>query len=285
MPMLSQLDIIKSLGKSIVIFPFNEANLKENSYNLTASKYAFATKDSNVERYKMIHKGKSCVISKNGVNQIILLPHSTTLIITEEILGVTSVGGTYHSKVGLASIGLGHIGTMLGPNFCGHSLIAVHNISDEIKNINVGDTFSSVVFHKLDTPPANERNATVNAHLDKFSQFGIMEDTSEINEDWKTRISDVSDKMQQSAPYLEFKKKIWRYRMNEIKTYINFKNIFILFLIFSFLMSANILQLLSNLQIVDHDTANNYHSFFYNIALSGLGVFIFQLLFASLRKK
>ena len=36
--MLSKYDIISELGKGINIFPFNEDNLKDNSYNLTAAK-------------------------------------------------------------------------------------------------------------------------------------------------------------------------------------------------------------------------------------------------------
>lgn len=215
--MLSQIDIVKALGSDIVIFPFNEDNLKENSYNLTTSRYAFASRDSKVAGCK-IKKGKSSIALIDGIETIVLLPRSTTLIVTEEVLGVASLGGTYHSKVGLASIGLGHIGTMLGPNFCGHSLIAVHNISDQIKHINIGDSFASVVFHKLDTP-VNQNNPTVNAHLDKFTQFGITEDTSCINEDWKSRIDEVSDRMKQSDSYKIFKKKKWRYKHTELLSY------------------------------------------------------------------
>lgn len=272
--MLSQVDIVKALGTSINIHPFNEKNLKENSYNLTASKWAFATKDSKFERYK-IKKGMSCVVSKSGIEQIVLLPNSTTLIVTEELIGVTSIGGTYHSKVGMASIGLGHIGTMLGPNFCGHSLIALHNVSDEIKFINVGDTFVSVVFHKLDTP-ITDKNPTVNAHLDKFSQFGIQEDTSKINEDWKTNIRDVSDKMKQSDSYRSFMQKVGRYRFSRIKSYLSWPNFFVLMLMVSLILSPFILEFLSSKQFVASQTADSYRNFFYNIGLSGVVVVIFQ---------
>ncbi|WP_435234500.1 dCTP deaminase domain-containing protein [Psychromonas sp. PT13] len=281
--MLSQIDIVKALGNSINIFPFKENNLKENSYNLTASRYAYASKDSDVERYK-IKKGKSCVVSKSGVEQIVLLPHSTTLMITEEVIGVTSIGGTYHSKVGLASIGFGHIGTMLGPHFCGHSLIAVHNISDEIKHINVGDTFASIVFHKLDTPIIGQ-NATVNAHLDKFSSFGILEDISKISEDWKTRVNEISDRMKQSGSYKTFKKKIWRYRISAAKSYLNIGNVIVLVLMLSIFLSPNILVFLSKHQYIEAQTVTSYHSFFYNIALSGVGVFLFQGLYSLLKRK
>lgn len=281
--MLSQIDIMKSLGKSIAIYPFKEDNLKENSYNLTASEHAFATKDADVDGFS-IKSGENCVVLKENKQQIVLLPHSTTLIVTEEILGVTSIGGTYHSKVGLVSIGLGHIGTMLGPNFCGHSLIAVHNISDDLIFVPVGDTFSSVVFHRLDTPFI-ERNATVNAHLDKFSRFGIKADTSSISEDWKTRINDVADKMKQSNAYVTYRKKMWRYRVNALKTYINTVNFITLFAVVCFFASPWIVGVLAEFDFINTEAAIKYHSFFYNIALSGVGVFTFQFLFSFLKRR
>ncbi|MGU9409619.1 hypothetical protein ACV31O_07975 [Clostridium perfringens] len=46
--MFSGLDIDKELGKGINIYPFNENNLKENSINLNASKYAWSMKKGKV---------------------------------------------------------------------------------------------------------------------------------------------------------------------------------------------------------------------------------------------
>lgn len=83
---------------------------------------------------------------------IVLLPHTTTLIETTEVLGVTNnIGGALHSKVGLVSKGIGHIGTMLGPGYCGHLLIALHNITDDAIAIKVGSTFVSLAFDYLTT--------------------------------------------------------------------------------------------------------------------------------------
>ena len=46
--MFSKSDINKELGKGINIYPFNEKNIKENSINLTASKYAWSIKEGEV---------------------------------------------------------------------------------------------------------------------------------------------------------------------------------------------------------------------------------------------
>lgn len=99
------------------------------------------------------------------------------MIETEDVLGVeNNIGGTYHSKVGLVSQGLGHIGTMLGPNFSGHSLIAIHNVSKEVLTIKVGDTFVSAVFNYLNTA-IYTNNATKNGYLEKLSELGIQLNT------------------------------------------------------------------------------------------------------------
>lgn len=279
--MLSQNDIVKELGRGINIHPFKEENLKENSYNLTASEHAWATKNS--RQYK-IKKGKSCVRVVDGNKQIILLPLSTTLIVTEEVIGVGSIGGTYHSKVGLVSTGLGHIGTMLGPNFCGHSLIAIHNISEEIKMIKVGETFASVVFHKLDTP-SFAINATYNGHIDKYIKLGITENFDSITEDWKSRISDISDRMKQSQTYKEFKDKVWRYRRNEMRAYINVRNVFIAVLVLSLMLSPIIIENLAAFGMIEIQTKEDYTKFFYNVGLSGIFVLVFQVLYSSIKPK
>ena len=112
--MLSDVDIVRELGKNIVIFPFNENNLKGASYNLTASKYAW-----NVST-------KQTAFDPNS-DKIILQPESTTVIETNEIIWVSKkIAGSYHSKVILVSKGTGHIGTTLDPEYIGCSLISAY---------------------------------------------------------------------------------------------------------------------------------------------------------------
>ena len=127
-----------------------------------------------------------------------ILPLSTTLIETKEVLAVSSkIGGTYHSKVGLVSKGLGHIGTMVGPNYSGDSLIALHNISNELLVLSVGESFVSVVFHYLNTP-FTYSNPTTSGHTDKFSSLGLeVSETqlAELNQDWKKKFEEVQKKM------------------------------------------------------------------------------------------
>ena len=116
--MFSKIDIQKSLGKDIIFFPFKEDNIKENSLNLTVSKWAWTltevdqsalTKNGNDGEKKYGEK-KSCLINKDGKDCIILFPFSTTMVITNEFLAIgKSIGGTIHTRVGTAALGVGHI--------------------------------------------------------------------------------------------------------------------------------------------------------------------------------
>ena len=167
--MLSKRDIEKELGKGINIVPVIRDNFKENSINLTVSENAWTQSSATVYWYggesfglKDIPAKKKTLSFRRGskcefyVNRnhgkadkyIILLPHTTTLIETSEVIGVANyIGGALHSKVGLVAKGIGHIGTMLGPGFCGHLLVSLHNITEEIIALKVGTTFVSLSFN------------------------------------------------------------------------------------------------------------------------------------------
>ncbi|KFX56021.1 deoxycytidine deaminase [Clostridium botulinum] len=247
--MLSIVDIQKELGKGINLVPFRDKNIKENSINLSASCYAWTMSNGNVfrngdrwilggdnnekkctgENFKLL-KGKSAVYEINGKKEIILLPFATTLIETEEVLAVgNNIGGTYHSKVGLVSQGLGHIGTMLGPNFSGHSLIAIHNVSKEVLTIEIGETFISVAFNYLTTPIATN-NATRNGHLEKLSELGVQLDTKErevLDEDWKSSTIRVREKLKEDKNFKQYEDTLQRKKYENLKKYINKNNIII----------------------------------------------------------
>lgn len=287
--MLSIIDIQKELGKGINIVPFRDKNIKENSINLSASCYAWAMSngvvfkngdrwildtDNNEEKYtgenfKLV-KGKSAVYGKK---EIILLPFSTTLIETEEVLAVgKNIGGTYHSKVGLVSQGLGHIGTMLGPNFSGHSLIAVHNVSKEVLTIGVGETFVSVVFNYL-TTPIYTNNATRNGHLEKLSELGVQLGVKErkiLDEDWKSSTNRVREKLKEDIEFKQYQKALQEKKYEKLKRYINKKNIFIgsgiVFFIVIFYLLASFIDSKHNNSI--------WSDRFWNVGFSGVSVVI-----------
>ncbi|HLO89093.1 MAG TPA: deoxycytidine triphosphate deaminase [Nostocaceae cyanobacterium] len=140
MSTLSDRDIKRELGNNILIYPFNEGNLKGASYNLTASKLAWTIRD-----------GKS--IYDSTKEKIIIPPNSTVLIYTNEAIWVAKkISGTYHSKVRLVSQGMGHIGTTLDPDYKGVSLVSVHNHSEKSIELEPEkDTFASLIFNYVKT--------------------------------------------------------------------------------------------------------------------------------------
>lgn len=109
----------------------------------------------------------------NNEKFIILLLLSTTLVETNEVLAVDNhIGGCYHSKVSIVSLGVGHIGTMLGPNFSGHSLIALHNLSETPIKLSINESFVSLTFYYLHTP-IDYPNHTINSHIDKLERLRL----------------------------------------------------------------------------------------------------------------
>lgn len=302
--MLSKIDIEQELGKNINIYPFNHDNFKENSVNLCASSFAWTLSHGKVFYNKKNHslqkekgnkhssdflektftKGNSAVWKLNNISYIILLPHSTTLIETEEVLATgNNIGGTYHSKVGIVSQGLGHIGTMLGPNFTGNSLIAIHNISDEILKIRVGDSFVSVVFHYLDSP-INASNPTVSGHLDKMAQLGInlnSYESSKLSEDWRKKKEEVREKMINSNPYKRYlnSKKINLF--TSIRQYFNKTNLIIIIIL-------TIIVVGSLLLCLHYDKQNNNRAYleqWWDIFKQGIIITIIITLLTNIKKR
>ncbi|MCF2611787.1 dCTP deaminase domain-containing protein [Fusobacterium perfoetens] len=136
---LSDKQFMKHLGIDIFIYPFNENNLKGSSYNLTASRVAYYQD----ENKNLI----SALVSKD---KIIIPPQKLVFIQTEESIYTTRrICGTYHTKVKWVSAGLSSISTTLDPCYFGTSLIAVRNFSDKNIELDVGETFCTLIFHKI----------------------------------------------------------------------------------------------------------------------------------------
>lgn len=171
--MLSIEDIYHEIGKNIFICPIDTDNFRDNSIDLTASEFAWSSKGQYL--YDPI------------LDAIIVPPHETACILTRESIYITrKIGGTYHSRVSLVKQGFGHVGTMLDPEYCGQSLIMLHNLTDEeqridnIKQSVHGARIVSLVFYYLKTPISEKGLATPPGHLEKISKI----DSAEIYKKW-----------------------------------------------------------------------------------------------------
>lgn len=139
----------------------------------------------------------------------------------------------------MVSKGLGHIGTMVGPNFSGDSLIAFHNTSRNLIVLKTGDSFISVVFHYLDTPYTHI-NPTSSGHTDKFSELGLHvteEQSTILNQDWKKKFEDVCTKMRNSSEYKLLQQQLREQKNKTIRKYFCKKNIFTSLITFAVLVA------------------------------------------------
>lgn len=283
--MLSKIDLENEIWKGINIYHFSPENIKENSINFTASKYAWSLSEQSItlgKKQYSIKRGGTSVIQHNGKDLIVVLPFSTSLIETEEVLALDGrIGGTYHSKVGIVSKGFGHIGTMVGPKFSGHSLIALHNISKEIKTIEVGETFLSIVFYYVKTP-IQDKNPTIGAHLDKMSELGINLESSDrqfLGEDWKSQIDEVREKLVDSDEYKNFSKKKSRRKFKNIKAYFTKRNAVIVFIMFLLIVSV-----FCGSYVYDEHNKTNFFSMFLTVGFSGFMIYIIKFFTYFLKK-
>ena len=252
--MLSKKDIFKELGKELALFPLNPENIKENSINVSVSDYAWTQEGGTVYWYggsefhienskgkalrsHTFQKGhKSVFIIKNHGKEdkkyLILFPHQTTIIETLEVIGIGNrLGGMVHSKVGVVAQGIGDTGTMLGPGYCGHLMISLHNITNDIVTLEVGTTFVSLTFEYLKTAVKRE-SSTSSSHYDKLLELKLQLDSSAdgdyFKQDWKTTFSGVNTKMLESAPYKELRKKYPDNLWFQIKEHICLRNVLLI---------------------------------------------------------
>ncbi len=171
--MLSIEDIYRELGDNILVYPLVTDNFKDNSVDLTASRFAWSI-ENKIPESLYNEKTKSIEVP----------PHTTACILTNEAIYVgNNIGGTYHSRVSLVLLGFGHIGTMLDPKYCGQSLIMLHNITDYTKSIPVGERLVSVIFYYLNTPIVESTLTTPFAHLNKV----VILDDDRKYQDWKKK--------------------------------------------------------------------------------------------------
>lgn len=302
--MLSKFDIQKELGKGICVFPLDLDNIKENSINLCAGDFAWSmstgqvfgnkcekdknkrfslTKDSEHNDAITVSKGKSAIVDgENGERYILILPRSTTLIETKEVLALgANIGGTYHSKVGLVSKGLGHIGTMVGPNFSGDSLLAIHNISEDLVVLNVGESFVSVVFHYL-TTPFTFSNPTTSGHTDKFSALGLdvsEEELEILNQDWKKKFEEVQKRMCQSREFQKLKRELSTQKWKSIKRFFCKRNLFVM--VIAIVVIGGLYALAYYLDKISGQTV--WVERYFNVGFSGIFVTIFTMIINALK--
>lgn len=191
--MLSNKDILREIGRNILIYPFVKDNIKGASINLTASNMAWSIRT------------KESIYSATD-DLITIPPHDTGLIESNEVLCVSKkIAGTYHSRVKNVSKGLGHIGTTLNPGWIGRSLIAVHNITEEPVAIKVNDPFVTICFEYLYSS-SNIKENNDPGRTDVLHGFKLSDDEKKriYEEDYNRDVRALKEKMLSSTEYQQY---------------------------------------------------------------------------------
>ena len=247
--MLSRANIYKELGNGICIYPLNTENIKENSINVTASEYAWTTGNGVVcwcggnefhieskidgkkikKRYEFYRGSKSVFdVKSDGKKYLILLPHSTTVIETLEVVALgNNIGGAVHSKVSIVAKGVGDTGTMLGPGYCGHLMLSLHNITDDVIALPINSTFVSLTFDYLETP-VQRTSITSPSHYDRLLElkFKISEDDQKyFSQDWKGNFESIQTKLCESDEFKKFEDTYKKYKLKVFKKWFTIKRI------------------------------------------------------------
>lgn len=214
MSTLSNVDIINELGENLYIYPLYSQNIKGASINLTASKFAWSIKTKKL-------------VSDTNTKKIIIPPHDTVLIETEEVIYVSdNLSGVYHSKVRLVSKGIGHISTTLDPKYIGTSLIALPNTTDESIELKIGETMVTLTLEYLETSATKMHNNSsgqlqiLNGY-ENFDEIDVF-----LDQDWCKNADELLKKMKTSKDYETIEKKkrsteqqTLKYKMKYVKAY------------------------------------------------------------------
>jgi deoxycytidine triphosphate deaminase len=180
MSVLSDRDIVRNLGRGILIYPFKPESVKACRVCLTASEYAYAIG----KKQRLIIQTEQKVGSSGQEQKFFYIPAKDTALIwsDESIHFNRYFCGSIHSRVGLASQGTGHLGTTVNPGWSGVLCIAIHNLSDNPIRINVKDVdvpIAYLVVYKLSSESLAENKDTP-GRLDLLKGFP---NRSEID-DW-----------------------------------------------------------------------------------------------------
>lgn len=142
MAVLSDQDIKKKLGKSILIYPIQEREtfLRGACLCLTASEYVYS-----------VDKGSLVKIIEDESGYFFQIEaQETVLVWTEESVALDAFHcGSIHSRVKLVSDGICNISTRVNPNWGGVLCLAFHNPSNRTIRVDTKSKSASKVKHAI----------------------------------------------------------------------------------------------------------------------------------------
>lgn len=150
MSILSEQELVNELGKGILFHPLKlgkNSELKSISdcrLCVTASEYAYS---KNLEARLKV-ESEDIEDEPGKKRNFLSIPEKDTVLVwTDEAVWLNSnLIGTVHSRVGLVSQGIGHLGTTITPCWSGCLCIALHNVSNKPIKIYVKDAEQPIAY-------------------------------------------------------------------------------------------------------------------------------------------
>lgn len=180
--LLTDTDIIKLLGKEIVIEPFSDDCLTPVGYDLRVGDFVYS-----------LSRG---LLSPDTDGKYTIKSGESILILTQEFVWVSDhIGGTFHSKVSMVSKGFSHIGTTLDPRWSGPLLIATSNRGNKDLTLSVGQSFVTLLFYRTKsraTRPHQKPPARRDILLDLLSRDIVFDTEKDLNNNQRALIEKVS---------------------------------------------------------------------------------------------
>ncbi len=191
--MLSNVDIKRSLGKQIGIYPFNGENLEGSSIYLTASDLAWS-----------LNTKKKVVDSEKNIT--IAAQDTVAIITTESVCLGSNYAGYCISRVSSGPHGLGSICYPVKPQWIGRLLITLHNYSNQDCKIKLGEGIAVLTIHKLNSN-SEYSDPKQNSRFELLSEVGIQvsnDDITNINQKCYTINKELFHEMCSSDTYKRY---------------------------------------------------------------------------------
>jgi len=140
MSTLTDRDILKALGRDLVIEPLNDMSVTPTGYDLTIGKGVL------IDDY-----GERIIPQKEGY--LIVPPSRSAVVLTGEQLWISRrLVGTLHSRGTLAARGLLVNSTTVDPNWQGVLVLRLFNTTSSPIELKSGETFVTLMLHRASTP-------------------------------------------------------------------------------------------------------------------------------------
>lgn len=212
--MISDKNIVRILGKDVLVYPLIPANIEGASIFLTASDLAWSLK----------HKA----ISK--IDDWIIIPSNDSIaLITNESIALSSkYSGICFPRVPNTTYGLITCTTYIKPGWIGKLVIVIYNPTNKEQKIRINDPICVLSLDRLESSSSKKDIESKGVHftIQMLTELGISMSSdvkNEISNHAFSEFKEMKYELRKSTTYKKFKekdKKIWNEPINILISFI-----------------------------------------------------------------